>query len=400
MKAKFLLWALVPGVVVALGIFFLLRGQAVSGVLVRRGDLTHTVVASGRVAPAARSTLGFTVSGRVKEVRAKEGDHVRASDVLVVLEDREAAAAVEQARAAVAQAQARRDALRTISGRVAEADQAQAKAAVDLAEQRLRRLEALVATGATSQDELDQARANAEQARARLRASQSQVAGSRAQGAELRAAEAALAQARAALELAEARLEQTRVRAPADGTVLSRAVEPGDVVSPGQPLLGFAWDGPFHLVMEPDEKTLRLLSPGQEAVVSAEAWPGRTFKARITEILPAVDVKKGTVEVRLDLVDPKDYLRPDMTVSIELTVAKKSGALVVPVAALDGVRGEKAKVWVVKEGRGVPLEVQLGVVGEDRAEVLDGLSEGEVVLLEPKKSWSPGMRVRVRELRP
>jgi len=387
--------ALVLGI--ALVGFLALRGRPVSGVRVVQGDLAHTVVASGRVAAAARTTLGATVVGRVAEVRVREGERVRAGDLLVRLEDREALAAVSQARAAVSQAQARRDALRTITGRVAEEDLRQAQAAVDLADQRLRRIEALAASGAATEDDLDQARTHAEQARARLRASQSQAAGSRAQGADLRAAEAALEQARASLEVAEARLDQTRIRAPADGTVLVRAVEPGDVVSPGQALLTVAWEGKPYLVMEPDEKTLRLIRAGQEAVASADAWPGRTFPARVTQVLPAVDPRKGTVEVRLEVPDPPEFLRPDLTVSIEVTVARKSGVPVVSREVLRDVRGERARVWVVEGDRAVPREVRLGIVGDDRVEVVEGLAAGDLVLLDPKADWTPGMRVRVRE---
>lgn len=391
-------------VAVLLGIgavgFATLRGKAVSAVRVARGDLTHTVVASGRVAAAARTTLGSTTVGRVAEVRFREGNRVAAGDVLVRLEDREAQAAVTQARAAVAQAQARRDALRTVSGRIAEEDLRQAQAAVDLAEQRLRRIEALAASGAATEDDLDQARTHADQARARLRASRSQAEGSRTQGAEFRAAEAALEQARASLEVAEARLDQTRIRAPGDGVVLVRGVEPGDVVSPGQALLTFAWEGPPYLVMEPDEKTLRLIRPGQEAIVSADAWPGRTFPARVVQVLPSVDPRKGTVEVRLEIPDPPEYLRPDLTVSIEVTVARKTGVPVIPLEATRDLRGEAARVWVAEGGRAQPRDVRLGIVGENRAEVVEGLREGDLVLLDPKADWTPGMKVRVRERGP
>lgn len=393
-------WLILVGIGIlatAVAVWTSLEGRSATGIRVTRGDLTHTVVASGRVAAAARTTLGTTMVGRVAEVRFREGERVRAGDVVVRLEDREAQAAVTQARAAVSEALARRDALRTVTGRVAEEDLRRAQAAVNLAEQRLRRIEALAASGAATDDDLDQARSLAEQARATLRASRSQVEAARAQGTESRAAEAALERARATLEVAEARLEETRIRAPADGTVLARAVEPGDVVSPGQALLTLAWEGAPYLVMEPDEKTLRLLRVGQEAIVSADAWPGQTFQARVAQVLPSVDPRKGTVEVRLAVPEPPEYLRPDLTVSIEVTVARKKGAMVVPLEAVRDIRAETARVWVVEEGRARVREVRLGIVGEDRVEVIEGVEEGDLVLLDPKADWTPGMRVRVQE---
>jgi HlyD family secretion protein len=383
----------------AFGVVVLVRGPSVVVTVVQQRPLVQTVVVSGRVAAAARVAIGTVAMGRVVEVAVREGDRVKAGAVLVRLEDREAGAALAQAGAALQQALARSDQVRGITGRVASEDQRQAKAALDLAELRFTRTSSLAAAGASTGDELDQARMLVEQARARHAAARSQAAGSgTAAGAESRAAIAAVDMARANVESASARLAQTRILAPADGTILARNVEPGDVVLPGAALLGLATDGASYLVVQPDEKNLNLLREGQDAVASADAFPGRTFPARVARILPAVDRLRGTVEVHLSLPAPPDFLRPDMTVSVEVVAERRESALVLPETAVHEVAGARPWVLAVRDGRLERRDVRLGLRGEDRVEVVEGVVVGEDVVSGDGLRLKAGQRVRaVRE---
>ncbi len=371
------------------------RGTPVRLAKVQRHPVQQTVVVSGRVAAAARVSIGSVVVGRVVEVKAREGDRVAAGDLLVALEDREARASLEQSRAALRQAEARVEQVARVTGRVATEEQRQSKAALELAEKRFARLQALEANGASTTDELDQARAQAEQARARYAATQSQAWGAASpSGAEAKAAKAALEMARANVEAAQARLDQASVRAPSGGVIVARNVEPGDVVQPGAALLGLAVDGAPYLVVQPDEKNLNLLREGQEAVASADAFPGRTFPARVDRILPAVDRLRGTVEVRLSLPQPPDFLRPDMTVSVEIRADRRESAIALPETAVHEAQGRQSWVWVVRDGRVVRRDVKAGLRGEDRVEVVEGLDEGEIVVAGDGLALEPGQRVR------
>jgi HlyD family secretion protein len=384
---------------VAFGVVVLVRGPAVAVTVVGQQPLVQTVVVSGRVAAAARVAIGTVAMGRVVEVAVREGDRVKAGAVLVRLEDREATATLAQAGAALQQALARSDQVRRITGRVASEDQRQAKAALDLAELRFARTTSLAAAGAQTGDELAQARALVEQARARHAASRSQAAGSgSAAGSESRAASAAVDMAGANVESASARLAQTRILAPSDGTILARNVEVGDVVLPGAALLGLATDGASYLVVQPDEKNLHLLREGQDAVASCDAFPGRTFPAKVSRILPAVDRLRGTVEVRLSMPEPPDFLRPDMTVSVEVLAERRESALVLPETAVHEVAGDRPWVLAVRDGRLERRDVRLGLRGEDRVEVVEGLAVGEDVVSGDGLRLKAGQRVRaVRE---
>src|SRR5690606_21066338 len=142
-----------------------------------------------------------------------------------------------------------------------------------------------------------------------------------------------VAEAEARLSSARVALADASLRAPADGLVVRRLVDPGAVVAPGAPLLVFVADGATRLVVEPDESNLALLEVGQRALASADAFPDRAFPARLSWIAPAVDPARGTVEVRLEVPRPPAYLRADMTVSVEIEVARVDDGLTVPASA-------------------------------------------------------------------
>jgi HlyD family secretion protein len=291
----------------------------------------------------------------------------------------------------VKQAVARLDQLRTVVSRVASQAVHQAEIRLAQAESRLRRLEAT--PDSSTEADREDARRAVEQARSQYDTATAQALAAAEGGAEARLALAALEQARAAHRAAEARLEQTRIRAPADGVVLERRVEPGEVVQPARTLLVVARDGPTRLSVLPDERSLALLALGQPATVVADAFPGRPFQAEVSYIAPAVDPSRGTVEVRLAVARSPDFLRTDMTVSVNIDVVRHRDALVLPT---DAVRDAAVRPWVlaVKGGRTQRLEVALGARGDDLVQILGGLSEGDAVVPPAAARVGPGERVR------
>src|SRR5690606_5149227 len=137
--------------------------------------------------------------------------------------------------------------------------------------------------------DVDDARRRVAVARAERDAAAARVEAAGPDGAERRVAASALQESRARLAAAEARLAHTRVTAPQAGTVLQRAVEPGDTVRTGDVLVIMAADGQTQLVIEPDERNLAWLRPGQRALVAADAHPEAVFEATVCHVAPAVD---------------------------------------------------------------------------------------------------------------
>ena len=366
-------------------------GPKVPAWQVERSELVQRVVASGRVLAPARIQVGSVVVGRVTRVPVDKGDRVKPGDLLLQLDDAEARAALAQARAAVAQAAARLEQVEVVSVRVTAEALRQAELRLSQAEVKLTRQRTLAEAGSVSRSDLDDAIQARDLAASQVESTRIQASAA-ASGADRRSALAALEQARGAEQAAAARLDNLSIRSPAAGVVTERDVEPGDVVQPGRSLLVVARDGPTQLSVLPDEKNLALLRLGQPATASADAFPDRTFPARVAYIAPAVDLSRGTVEVKLDVENPPDFLRPDLTVSVNVETGRDPQALVLAAGA---IRDPGASPWalVVRDGKASRQPVTLGIRGDGRVQVLTGLAPGEWVI-SPAAEVGPGRRVR------
>ena len=245
---------------------------------VTRRDLVQTVVASGRVTTPQRVSVSTVITEAVVKIPVAEGQAVRRGDVLIELDDRDERAAVAQAQAAVAQAEAKLRQLRELGLPAAEQSLVQAQANQQLARRQYERNRGLKAQGFVSQAALDDAQRNLDVAESQLDAAQLQVETHRPQARDFALAQTALAQARAGLAAAHARLEQTVIRAPVDGTLIARSVEPGNVVQSGKELMVLAPAGETQIVVQIDEKNLAQLSSGQQALGVRRRLPERALR--------------------------------------------------------------------------------------------------------------------------
>jgi HlyD family secretion protein len=372
-----------------------LRGPAVEAIEVQAAPLVRTLRFSARVATLSRVDVGSTVTGRVTQVLVDEGARVRRGDVLIRLESDELSAALVQAVASERQAQARLDGLRSTGRTSAVATLEQADANLRAAELDLKRQQQLVDQGFVSASKLDDARRAVDVARAQQEAARAQTQAIGDSGTDVVQAQAQLALARAAVAVARARLAQAVVTAPSDAKVLTRQVEPGQIVQPGKALLSLALAGPTQLVAPVDERFLDQLQVGQSAVVVADAFPGQPFAARVLTIAPAVDAQRGAVEVKLALErQPPPFLREDMTLSVDVETGRRDRALVVPLSALRNAPAAASDaVLVVDGGRTRERPVRTGLRTLDAVEVVEGLAAGDRVLLRGNRA--PGGRARV-----
>ena len=340
------IFAGVLAVVLAGAAWLFLRAPRVEALVMQMAPLVRTLEFSARVATLSRVDIGSTLTGRVTQVLVREGAQVQRGETLIRLETDELNAALAQAVAA----------------------ERQGDATLHAGQATLRRGQQLVTQGFYSVAQLDEAK---------------------------RAVDVALAQrgsARASVAAARARLTQATLVAPADARVLSRQVEPGQIVQPGKALMSLALTGPTQLSAQVDERFLDQLQPGQKAMVVADAFAAQPFAARVLSIAPVVDSQRGAIEVKFALEQQAPgFLREDMTLSVDVETARREQALVLPIAAL---RASGASVLVVQAGRVQERAVRLGLRTLDAAEVLEGLSESDLVLL--KGTLKPGDRVRTQ----
>ena len=402
LKRRWPWWLVALLALAALAFQFAPRAREVDFVAVERGRIVQSIVATGRIETPARIELSTQVAARIEAIEVREGDRVDRGQVLVRLRSDEAEASLAAAQAALREAEARLTQIEQVQRPVATQQLAQARANLSAAERELERARDLVARGFVSQSRIDEAQRLVDTARATTDSARTQVDGLRVGGVESELARSRIAQARASLASAEARLDTLVLRAPADGVVLTRLAEPGDTAQIGRALLTMAQAGATRIIASVDERNLRWLEPGQLASAVADAFPARPFEARINYVAPSIDAQRATVEVWLVVDAPPAFLKPDMTVSVEMIVGRRDDALLLPAwLLLDAdptASAGQGAVLVMREGRARRVELALGLRGVGTVEVLDGLVEGDRVIT-PESGARDGQAVRSRHAR-
>lgn len=392
------LWlAPVVALVAALGWYVgvpMALGPVVLASPIARTDLVQTLVASGHVETPFRISVGSQITGVVVMIPVIEGQQVKAGDVLIRLDDSEARASTIQAEGQLAQAEARMRQVRDLTLPSAEQGLGEAKATLVNMQQIYTRASKLLADGVSTRVAFDEATKNLDIARSQVRNAELTVFSNRPGGSDYTVAETQVSQAQSTLSAARSRLGYTVVRAARDGALIGRDVEVGNVVQPGKELMRLSPSGDMQVTIQLDEKNLGLIALKQSALVSADAFSKETFAATVTFINPAVDLQRASVEVRLNVPSPPPYLRQDMTVSVDIEVARRTQAIIVPVADIHDLTS--GKPWMLKAdvGHARRQEVTIGLVSAGKAEVLTGLEQGDVLIPVASKIKN-GQRIRI-----
>jgi len=357
-----------------------LQGPELPGYRLETRPLVQRVVASGEVDSQSLAQVGSEITGVIAVRHVREGDAVMAGDLLLELRDDEQRARLREAEAALRQ-------LIDSSRPQAQATLREAQNNLEQADRELRRRETLFERKLLASEALEQARratltARVVRDRARFAAAAVGEGGSEEQVLRQR------------LEAARANLAKARIHAQVDGIVQTREVEPGDLVQPGRTLLTIARSGSSEILLPLDEKNLAPIELGQAARIIADAYPDRVLPARVSFIAPSIDTARGTIDVHLDLLEPADFLRQGMTVSVNIETGRREQALVLPNDALRARDGTRAQVLRVNDGVVERVGVRLGMLGTALSEVSEGLAAGDLVLIGDAEE---GQRVRVRE---
>lgn len=304
-------------------------GRAVA---VERAEVEELLEWPGTVRSRTEARPASKLLARVLEVKVRAGDPVKAGDVLAVLDDRDVRARADQARSALAAAEA-------------QAAQAGAEYA---------RVKGLFEKQAATQRDLEAAEARA------------------------KSAEAQTAQARNAVREAEVMLGEAVVRAPFDGVVAEKLVDPGDTASPGRPLFSIHDPANVRLEAQVPESCAAKASVGMDVRTRIDA-AGDEVAAKVEEISPVADPQSRTFLIKAAL-PPGKGLRPG-TFGRFLQPCGRRTALLVPAAAVSR-SGQLEMVKVLEDGEARVRHVKTGKAHGDRVEILSGLREGEKVLVE------------------
>ncbi len=242
------------------------------------------------------------------------------------------------------------------------------------------RTSALMGKGFVTRAYFDEVKKNRDVARTQVVIAAAQVRSARAGGSAFATAQADLAQAIAGASAATSRLAYTTISAPRAGILISRTVERGTVVTPGASLMVLSPKTATQVVLQIDERNLGKVAVGQQALVSADAYPNQRFAAIITFINPGVDIARASATVKLTVPNPPAYLRQDMTVSVDIETARRNAVVSLPVNSIHDARTSAPWIMTVESGRAVRQNVRLGLQGNNRNQILSGIKPGSIVI--------------------
>ncbi len=367
------------------------RPVSVSAIQAAYAEVPDQIVAPGTVQPRTRTALAAQINGFAREVLVRAGDSVRAGQLLATLDAREAdsqkaaaAAAVEEARASLSEAQK--------SAEMSASMRDAARASAQLAAGTYSRYEKLFAARSVSPQELDEMRARRDASAADLAAREAMVGAAQDR---LRQATARIAQATAHAGRADVVYSWTEIKATAAGRIAERLVDPGSAVFPGSPLLVVESAADPQVLAELPTNQIRYLQRGLEVRVRDGAQPANPLKGRISEIIPVSDPASHTVQFKVDL--PAGFSAPPgsyMTVSIPMGSRQ---ALLVPQSAVRE-NGQLTGVFVIDTATVARFRlVKLAAYDPERVEVLSGIEPGERIIAVPGNQIVDGTPVEVRQ---
>ncbi len=377
-------WAAGGAVLVLLAILVMAlsrpRGVEVQVADARRGDLVVPVQCDGTLEPPPGGELRSPETAVVAEVLAREGESVTAGTPLVRLENAELSQKALDARS---------EALRLNSEKAtAEADLAE-----NLRDEKHRRevVEAdarLLASGAIARASVEADERALRQAEDKSRAARTRLAGLEGSASRLALAE------RSAAEL-ERRAAALTFRAPSAGVVYGLPRRSGEAVTAGQVVASIVDPGSRRLRARVDQPDLPRIAAGQRIVLSFDGLPRERWEGRVTSVSPGLFPYEGREvgEVLGEVADPSGKLPTNAVVEVQIVAGEKSGALLVPRAAV--LRdGDRRYLYLLEDGRARRRDVEVGLSGLNEVEIVSGVAEKDRVILPGSASLSEGLRVK------
>jgi len=369
--------------------------------------------ATGYIVAAHRIQVASKVIGKVAWIGADKGVKVKEGQVIVRLEDDEYRAQLQQAKGQLANLQANLLKMQNgsrpeeVAGALANLNVA--KADLENARVSLDRIKHLAEIKVLAPQALDDAQARYDQAKAKMVSVEKTYdlvkLGPRVE--EIDSAKGQVEQARGAVALAETQLANTVIRAPVTGTILERAVEKGEFVTTSFVgdkgakgyVVSLADLNDLQVELDISQNDFAKLGPRQRGVVTTDAYPDRKYDGFIEEISPEANRQKATVQIKVRVVKPDEYLRPEMNANVAFLSDEKPGkatgqakpVIVVPSSAVrDGA------VFVALDGRAVRRPVKAGPSMAQGVRIESGLVGGEELIVNPPAELKDGAKVALK----
>lgn len=368
--------------------------------------------ATGYIVAHHKILVNSKVTGRVAWIGVEKGDKVKEGQVLVRLEDQEFSAQYRQALGAVESQRAQLDQLehgsRPQEIQQAEHNLSEARATAANDKITLDRTRNLVAQGVLSRQALDDATGRYEASEQRVRSLEQgyELAKIGPRSEEIARAKGALLQTEGQAAYAKAQLDATVIRAPITGTILERSAEKGELItgqfaSEARPVVSLANLNDIQVELDIAQDDFARLGPKQKGLVTVDAFPDRKYDGEIAEISPEANRQKATVQVKVQILNPDEYLRPEMnsTVKFIANEPKKSASsgpvgVFVPSNAVRDRDGKKV-VFIAFKGKALQREVHI-TAQRSGGVLVQGLNGGEDVVTAGPSDLKDGDKIKIK----
>lgn len=352
----------------------------------QRANIQQKVVAEAVLYPIHEAAITPKVSAPVLKFVVNRGDHVRAGQLLAVLENKDLAAAVTENQGVYEQAQA--DYANTIAStlpqqlQAARSDAENAKAALGAAQRLYDSSKNLYEQGALAKRQLDQAQVALIQAQTQEQAAEQKLQKMEAvsNAAQQKSAAGQLAAAHGKYQGAQAQLAYSEIRSPIAGVITDRPLYQGEMAAAGTPLITVMDVSRIVARAHIPESQAERLKAGDPAEISSLDGSDK-IPAKVTLVSPALDPNSTTVEIWAEAKNPKGQFKAGASVNLTMVSKTAAEAIVIPKSALLVDPKEGSSVMVVgSDGHAHQRKVQTGIQEDDRVEIVEGLKEGEVVV--------------------
>lgn len=352
----------------------------------KRGPIEQTVSADAVIFPLQQAVITPKISSTIRKFYVQRGSRVKQGQLLAELENADLAAAAEQSKGELEQAQA---GYATTTGaslpeqiQKAELDAAAAKSAFDAQQKVYDARKSLFDQGAIPRRDLDSAEVALAQARSQNEQAQKQLADLNRLGKEqtLKAASGQLSATEGKYRNAEAQLSYSYIRSPIDGVVTDRPLYDGELAAANQPLLTVMNTSRLIAKAHISQSEAFQLKVGDPAELHV-AGVADPLNGKVALVSPALDPGSTTIEVWIEATKPPPALKPGMNVSIEATAQSAKDALMVPRSAIfKTAEGSEYVMLAGSDGKAHQTDVQVGIANKEFAQVLSGVKEGDSII--------------------
>ncbi len=361
-------------------------------------DLPRFVEATGSLAADEQTDVAPIVGGRVVSVGVDLGTYVQKGQVIAQLDSGDARLRLEQAQAALAQANSSVTQAEARIGlapgqrfdptKVAEVGAA--RAAYDLAEKNLRRYQQLLESGDISRSAYDQQRAQRDQLREQYQAALTLANQSYA---AVQTARAAAQSAQVQVQQAQKGIRDVTIYAPISGYVTERAADVGEFVSTSSKVATVARTNPLRVRIDIPEQAISNVRVGQSVSVSVSTYPDRSFAGRIARVSPSVSSTSRTLTVEAEVENGENLLKPGQFATIRVLMSQSDPAILVPARAVR-TDGTTSRVYVIQDGVAHEHLVAVGRQDGDLIEIKGNVQSNELVATSNVEQLADGVPVR------